>query len=218
MATDRDQLSRLYAGEGGRSWDRVEREQPATYWEENAVAARRLARRTIARWLEPLAAQRVLDAGCGTGALGCHLAALGAMVVGVDLLPRFERSAGRRAGVRFVVADLRQRACADAAFTAIVLQEVLEDYPPDERLGLVEALAEQRARRLVLATRIASAWGEWAERLAGRDRQPPVDTVALYRGIHLETPYFLARRETIRRRNHVLEVAEFSLTHHGAGV
>jgi hypothetical protein len=42
--------------------------------------------------------------------------------------------------------------------------------------------------------------------------------VTLFRGIHLETPYFLTRRESIKRRNHAAEVAEFTLAHDGGGV
>ena len=218
MTADRDALALLYAGEHGRAWRRVELERPATYWEENAVAGRRLARRTITRWLEPVAAQTVLDAGCGSGALARHLAELGAAVVGIDVLPRFHPVAGVPPGARFVMADLRERVSPVGAFTAVVLQEVLEEHPPEKRVDLVRALAEWRARRMILSCRIQSSWGDWADRLAGPGRYPPVDPIALFRGIHLETPYFLARRETLRRRNHVVEIAEFSLTHHGGEV
>ncbi|HVR29471.1 MAG TPA: methyltransferase domain-containing protein [Thermoanaerobaculia bacterium] len=211
MATDRAELARLYAGDHGRSWSRIELERPATYWEENAVAARRLTRRAISAWLEPLDLQIVLDAGCGAGALARHLVGLGAGVTALDVLPRFADAARRPRGLHFVVGDLRQRVSPPAAYTTVVAQEVLEDYPPEERLGLVQALAQWEARRMILALRIPSAWGEWSDRLAGRARHPPVDTVALFRGIHLETPYFLTRRETLRRRNHVVEIAEFSL-------
>ena len=96
MPVDRPTLARLYAGEQGRAWDRIEREGPSTYWEENVVGGRRLARRTIVHWLEPLTKQTVLDAGCGFGSLGAHLAGLGAKVLGIDLLPRFRGCAARQ--------------------------------------------------------------------------------------------------------------------------
>lgn len=217
MTLDHATLEQLYSGEPGRAWDRIERERPATYWEENAIGGRRLARRTIVHWLEPLTRQTVLDAGCGTGALGVHLAGLGATVLGIDLLPRF-RPVPRVAGLRFAVADLRERVAPRAAFTAAVLQEVLEDYPAEERVEVVRALGEWGIRRLILVTRIESSWGDWADRLSSRARRAPVDVVALLRGIHLETPYFLTRRETLRRRNHAAEIAELTLSHDGAGV
>jgi hypothetical protein len=189
-----------------------------TYWEQNAAAGRVLVRRTIERWLQPLDRQVVLDAGCGAGALARQLAGLGATVVGADLRPSPSWTAPRPRGLRFLVADLRRPACPPAAFTALVAQELIDDHPPEERVAVARALADWGARRMILVTRIASSWGEWADRLAGPGRQPPVDTVALFRGIHLETPYFLVRRETVRRRNHVVEVAEFSLSHGGAAV
>ncbi len=140
MSIDRTALARLYAGEHGRAWDRIENERPSTYWEENVIGGRRLARRTIVHWLEPLTRQTVLDAGCGAGGLAAHLAGLGAKVVGIDLLPRF-RSAPRVKGLRFAVADVREPAGSAGAFTTAILQEVLEDYPPEERVDLVRALA-----------------------------------------------------------------------------
>ena len=42
--------------------------------------------------------------------------------------------------------------------------------------------------------------------------------MTLFRGIHLETPYFLTRRETVKRRNHAAEVSEFTRSHDGGGV
>jgi SAM-dependent methyltransferase len=217
MPVDRATLSRLYAGEQGRAWDRIESERPSTYWEENVIGGRRLARRTIVHWLEPLTRQTVLDAGCGAGGFAAHLAGLGARVVGIDLLPRF-RAAPRVKGLRFAVGDIRQPAALAGAFTTAILQEVLEDYPPEERVGVVQTLAGWGARRLILVTRIQSSWGDWADRVSARGGRGPVDTVTLFRGIHLETPYFLTRRETVKRRNHAAEVAEFTLAHDGAGV
>jgi SAM-dependent methyltransferase len=217
MPMDRAALASLYAGEPGRAWDRIEREHPSTYWEENVIGGRRLARRTIVHWLEPLGRQTVLDAGCGAGGLGAHLATLGARVIGVDLLARF-RKAPKVKGLRFVLGDLRQPCLARGALTTAILHEVLEDYPPEERVELVKSMAAWGAPKLILVTRIQSTWGDWADRLSTRGGRAPVDTVTLFRGIHLETPYFLTRRETVKRRNHAAEVAEFSLAHDGAGV
>jgi SAM-dependent methyltransferase len=217
MAMDRAALARLYAGEPGRAWNRIERERPSTYWEENVIGGRRLARRTIVHWLEPLTRQTVLDAGCGAGGLAAHLASLGARVIGVDLLARF-RPAQKVKGLRFVLGDLRQPCVRPGVLTTAILHEVLEDYPAEERVALVKAVAAWGAPRLILVTRVQSTWGDWADRLSARGGRTPVDTVSLFRGIHLETPYFLTRRETVKRRNHAAEVAEFTLAHDGAGV
>jgi hypothetical protein len=138
-------------------------------------------------------------------------------VLCVDLLPRF-RGAPRVKGLRFAIADLRSPVCPRGTFTTAILSEVLEDHPPEDRVALVGGLAEWGARKLILVTRVQSTWGDWADRLSAKGGRAAVDTVALFRGIHLETPYFLTRRETVRRRNHAAEVAEFTLAHDAGGV
>lgn len=59
---------------------------------------------------QPVAGQRVLDAGCGSGAQCAWLLDQGADVVGVDLSPRMVDEAARRCGGRgqFLVADLAE--------------------------------------------------------------------------------------------------------------
>jgi SAM-dependent methyltransferase len=213
----REELEERYAGEAGRFWSRVEGERPASYWERNLIDARRLARRLIAGWLDPLTDEKVLDAGCGSGSVARYLASRGAKVLAVDALPRFVPAAGDER-LHFAVADLRQRPVAAESFTSAILHDVLGDYPARDRVALFQSLAEWRCRRVVLVMRQSSPWGEWVDGLAAPEPHEPVDTVKLFRGIHLETPYFLTRRETIRRRNASLEVAEFSLSQHWPGV
>jgi hypothetical protein len=57
------------------------------------------------------------------------------------------------------------------------------------------------------------------ERTASDEAPASVEeAVELYRQIHLSTSYFLTRREKVRRRNYEVEIAEFTLSHHRAGV
>ena len=106
----------------------------------------------------------------------------------------------------------------EGAFTVAIVDEILEDYGPRDRLAIVRATCAWRAKRLFLVNRLASRWGSWIDRSAIPGGTDPVDTVELYRGIHLETPYFLARREILRRRNCSVELAEFSMSHQWAEV
>jgi MPBQ/MSBQ methyltransferase len=70
---------------------------------------RRLAARAV-ELLAPAAGERVLDAGCGRGGAAALLAARGAEVLGVDLLPESVAAAQARFGadprLRFAVADV----------------------------------------------------------------------------------------------------------------
>ena len=175
------------------------------------IGGRRLARRTIVHWLEPLTRQTVLDAGCGAGGLAAHLAGLGAKVVGIDLLPRF-RSAPARQGT--ALRD-RGRPRAGGARGSVHHRDSAGGARGLSARGAGRIWCGRSptwgARRLILVTRVQSSWGDWADRLSAKGGRAPVDTVTLFRGIHLETPYFLTRRETVKRRNHAAEVAEFTL-------
>lgn len=84
-------------------------------------------------------ASRVLDAGCGNGALAVQLAAAGFTVTGIDGdATGIEHARGRGAPVRFEVADFAlapadQGLLADGPFDAVVSTEVVEDlYAPHE--------------------------------------------------------------------------------------
>lgn len=85
----------------------------------------------IADWLSPLAGRRVLDVGCGSGALARDLAALGARVSGVD--PLAEAVAAARVLVpegAFMEAGAEALPFADGAFDAAVLLNSFHHVPP----------------------------------------------------------------------------------------
>jgi len=64
---------------------------------------------------------RVLDAGCGTGRVGGHLAAAGHDVVGVDLDPELiEEARSRHPGSAWLVGDLSELDLPGAGFDVIV--------------------------------------------------------------------------------------------------
>lgn len=95
--------------------------------------------------------ERVLDVGCGNGALAADLASRsGAVVTGVDQDPaaiREARSRHRAAGLTFLEGDAR--ALPAGPFDVVVLSNVLEHL--DERVAFLrETLARSGARRLLV--------------------------------------------------------------------
>jgi SAM-dependent methyltransferase len=134
----------------------------AAGWSANAGGYGRLTGRITARVSELLLdaagvrdGARVLDVGCGTGALCAAAAARGARPTGIDLAGGMV-AAARRAhpGLEFVEGDAEALPCADAGFDAVLGAFVVNHVPRPER-----AAAELR-RVLAPGGRVALAmWG-----------------------------------------------------------
>jgi SAM-dependent methyltransferase len=204
----------LYTGDFGETWDRIEREASSTYWEENAVLGRQDTYRGLLARLQPIAGRRVLDAGCGRGLLARRLAWEGARVTAVDVLAhRVLEPRGRREGGRpsFVVADFRDLLGSPESFDDIVLQEVLEDYGPDETLDTLRVLATSGVPRIHLVFRQPGRWRGVLEPLLPEALVPTLDFVSVLRTVHVHTPYRLSRQESIKRRSYDVRSVELTL-------
>ncbi len=96
--------------------------------------------KSLIDWLSPQPGERILDLGCGDGALTEELVASGANVVGVDASPR-QIEAARRRGLRALVVDGHELAF-DAEFDAVFSNAALHWMQrPDEVLaGVARAL------------------------------------------------------------------------------
>jgi 2-polyprenyl-3-methyl-5-hydroxy-6-metoxy-1,4-benzoquinol methylase len=112
-------------------------------------------------YLQPFAKKRVLDVGCGVGALSLYLATKGALVVGVDVSDRAIRLANsaRQAldleNVKFVRGEL---ATGKGRFDFVICSEVIEHVPDD--LELARRLYSQLnpGGYLLLSTPLTENW------------------------------------------------------------
>jgi cyclopropane fatty-acyl-phospholipid synthase-like methyltransferase len=215
MSTDvATHLSALYAGDVGETWARIERESSATYWEENAVLGRRDSYAALLARLQPIEGRRILDAGCGRGLWSRRLAHAGALVTAVDLvvdhvLEAHERTKGP--GPSFVAADFRDVAAGRRPFDEIILQEVLEDYRPEDRLDALRWLGESGAARVHVIFRQAGQWASLVTPLMPTALTSTLDPVQFLRSIHLHTPYRLSHQEFVRRRSYNVRRVELTL-------
>jgi magnesium-protoporphyrin O-methyltransferase len=119
-------------------------------------AGRNEMRDTLLGWLPAdLRGCRVLDAGCGTGALAVEAARRGAHVVAVDVSPTLIRLADERCphdlggGIEFRVADMLDPALG--RFDHVVAMDSLVHYATDDIVRVLASLAS-RARRSIVFT------------------------------------------------------------------
>jgi len=121
-----------------------------------SVRAGRDAMRTslLAMLPSDLAGRRILDAGCGTGAMAIALAERGADVVAIDLSPTLVSharelavAAGQGGAIRFESGDMLSPALG--RFEHVILMDSLIHYEPADAAATLAGLAERTERSIV---------------------------------------------------------------------
>jgi magnesium-protoporphyrin O-methyltransferase len=173
------------------AWQRLTSDAPVNRIRATVRAGREAMRFTLLDWLPgDLRGARVLDAGCGTGALAVEAARRGAHVVAVDLSPKLinlacerrphdlghDRSGGK---IDFFVGDMLDPAFG--RFDHVVAMDSLIHYRPRDTVRVLAGLAQRTERSLLLtfAPRTAALTVMHA---AGRlfprgDRAPAIEPV-----------------------------------------
>jgi magnesium-protoporphyrin O-methyltransferase len=186
--TRRGELEAYFDRTAMENWKRLTSDAPVSGIRATVRKGRDGMRATLLSWLpHDLIGARVLDAGCGTGALAIEAARRGARVLGVDLSPNLvavasERLAGDPA---FTRVDLTSGDMLDAGhgrFAHIVAMDSLIHYRAPDMVAAVAKLAERCDRSLLFTfaprTPVLSAM-----HLAGRlfprsDRAPAIEPIS----------------------------------------
>ena len=146
---DRRERLRVYFDRTAvRAWEQLTSDAPVSGIRQTVRAGRDRTRATLLSWLpDDLSGLRLLDAGCGTGALSVEAARRGADVVGIDISPTLIRLAAERAptdvagSLRFVAGDMLG---ADAAaFDVVVAMDSLIHYRPTDMADAIAALVSR---------------------------------------------------------------------------
>jgi magnesium-protoporphyrin O-methyltransferase len=153
----RSELKTYFDLTAAASWSRLTSDAPVGRIRATVRAGRNEMRQTLLGWLPAdLAGRRVLDAGCGTGALAVELARRGARVVAVDLSATLVALAGERAAtdldqgrLEFRVGDMLDPAFG--RFDHIVAMDSLIHYPARDTVRALSELGS-RAQRSLLFT------------------------------------------------------------------
>ena len=151
----RDELERYFDRTAVEAWKRLTSDAPVSRVRATVRAGRDAMRDTIASWLpQDLHGARVLDAGCGTGALSVALARRGADVLGVDVSPTLVGLAGERAPqdlapgrATFAVGDMLDPALG--RFDYVVAMDSLIHYEGADIARTVSALAARTEKAVV---------------------------------------------------------------------
>ncbi len=137
------------------AWAQLTSDAPVSRIRATVRAGRDEMRATLLSWLPgDLNAARVLDAGCGTGALSVEAARRGAQVTGVDISQSLIDLAHERApkdvgpgAMRFMVGDMS--AAELGAFDHVAAMDSLIHYPTAEIVRVLGALAERTRHSIV---------------------------------------------------------------------
>jgi magnesium-protoporphyrin O-methyltransferase len=184
----RGQLETYFDRTAVEAWSRLTSDAPVGRIRATVRAGRDQMRQTLLSWLpSDLRGQRLLDAGCGTGALAVEAARRGALVVAIDLSAtlvglareRLPRDLGS-GEVQFLVGDMFDPTLG--LFDHVVGMDSLIHYRPEDTVRVVAGLAARTGESLLFtfAPKTAPlAMMHAVGRLFPRgDRAPAIEPVA----------------------------------------
>jgi magnesium-protoporphyrin O-methyltransferase len=150
----RGELEHYFDRTAVEAWARLTSDAPVSRIRATVRAGRDAMRATLLSWLpSDLSGRRVLDAGCGTGALAVEAARRGAHVVAVDISPTLVRLADERmphdlgGGIEFRVGDMLDPSLG--RFDHVVGMDSLIHYEAPDVVRVLAALAERTRGSIV---------------------------------------------------------------------
>jgi magnesium-protoporphyrin O-methyltransferase len=153
----RGQLQTYFDRTAVQAWSRLTSDAPVSRIRATVRAGRERMRATLLSWLPAdLRGARLLDAGCGTGALAVEAARRGAQVVAIDLSPTLVQLAGERmprdlngGRIELRVGDMLDPALG--RFDHVVAMDSLIHYPAHDTVRVLAGFAA-RTRVSMLVT------------------------------------------------------------------
>jgi magnesium-protoporphyrin O-methyltransferase len=151
----RDRIESYFDRTAAAAWARLTSDAPVSGIRATVRAGREEMRRTLLSWLPTdLRGKRLLDAGCGTGALAVEAARRGAQVTAIDLSPTLVNLARERlpqdigyGHIDFRVGDFLDPALG--AFDHVVAMDSLIHYDAVDVQRALLGLAQRTAASIV---------------------------------------------------------------------
>ncbi len=187
-AARRGQLLEYFDRTAVEAWMRLTSDAPVSGIRATVRAGRDALRSTLLDWLPlDLSGRRLLDAGCGTGALAVEAARRGAEVVAVDLSPTLVALARDRAGANSGI-DFRSGDMLDGRlgrFDHVVAMDSLIHYRTADMVQALEGLAERTTHSLLFTfaprTPLLAAMHATGRLFPRGNRAPAIEPVAAAR-------------------------------------
>ena len=150
----RGQIENYFDRTAAAAWATLTSDAPVGRIRATVRAGRDQMRSTLVSWLgQDLKGKRILDAGCGTGALAVEAARLGAEVVAIDLSPTLVDLARARIPsdvahlVEFRSGDMLDKGLGD--FDHVVAMDSIIHYRTDDAVNALAQLADRTRQSIV---------------------------------------------------------------------
>ncbi len=184
----RGEIEHYFDRTAAQTWAKLTSDAPVGRIRATVRAGRDRMRATLLSWLpEDLHGRRLLDAGCGTGALAIEAARRGAEVVAIDLSPTLVALARERlpeslgtGSVHFCSGDMLDPALG--TFDHVVAMDSLIHYRAHDVVAALSRLAERTRHSIVFtaaprtpATMMMLTMGKLFPR---SDRSPAIEPIA----------------------------------------
>ena len=185
----RGQIETYFDRTAAEAWSKLTSDAKVSWIRRTVRAGRDDMRATLLDWLPAdLTGKRLLDAGCGTGALAVAAARRGAEVIAIDVAPTLIEIARERApsdlgagSVRFESGDMLDP--AHGRFDHVVAMDSLIHYEPADVVRVLSGLAARTSGSMLLTfapktvpLAIMHAVGQFFPR---GDRSPAIVPVSL---------------------------------------
>lgn len=184
----RGELETYFDRTAVEAWARLTSDAPVSKIRATVRAGRDEMRAKLLSWLpQDLTGQRVLDAGCGTGALAVEAARRGADVVAIDISATLVDLARERSprdlnggSIDFRVGDMRDPALG--AFDHVVAMDSLIHYPATDITGVIAAVAGRTSGSLLITiaprTALLTLMHSVGRLFPRSDRAPAIEPVS----------------------------------------
>jgi magnesium-protoporphyrin O-methyltransferase len=152
--TKRGQLEEYFDRTASDAWAKLTSDAPVSGIRKTVRAGRDRMRQTLLDWLpQDLVGRRILDAGCGTGALAVELAKRGAQVVAIDLSPTLVQLANERtpaelsARLDFISGDMLAPSLGH--FDHVVCMDSVIHYEKHDMVQVLHQLTERTSHSVL---------------------------------------------------------------------